>query len=154
MTFLQAVLSNIMANEATNLVTPARNGNSNTGVSAQRTTLPVATPQRPQDTMINRAVMPSRSIAVVSGGNTPSSGAGATGAQNNQPYWSEFSPFQLLADVYRNTFGNSYPVVPTGQQQIVPVPVGESGGSGGNSLMILLILAGAGFAVWYFYFRN
>lgn len=134
------------------LVRPTRNND----VSAQTTSasLPITVPQRSANVLTTNAAMPTRSTAIVSGGSTPTSGAGATGAQNNQPYWSDFSPFQLLADIYRNTFGNSYPVIPTGQQQIIPVPVGESGGTGGNSLILLLILAGAAIGVWYFYFRN
>lgn len=60
-------------------------------------------------------------------------------------------PFSVLADIYSSLFGGDNPQAGTTQYSVVPQTVG---GSSGNSLLILLILAGAGFAIYWFYFRK
>lgn len=61
-----------------------------------------------------------------------------------------FSPFQTLADVFLNTFTGGYqsPTPPTGIVAVSP----DSGSSGTG--LVLLLLAAAGFAVYWFYFRK
>jgi len=63
------------------------------------------------------------------------------------PNW---SPFQTLADVFLNTFSGGYqqPTQPTGIVAVEP----DTGTSGTG--LVILLLAAAGFAVYWFYFRK
>lgn len=60
-------------------------------------------------------------------------------------------PFDVLSDVFRNTFGSDAPNRPNAQQQAL-TPV-TTGGGGGASLVWILLLAGIGGAI-YLYYRN
>lgn len=94
---------------------------------------------------------------------TPSIGGGGVipsrpGITDNgvSPNYQSFyggNSFGVLADLYRNIFGNSDPVIPTNQPSIIPVPIGESGGSG-NNILIIVIIGLAVFGMYYFYFRK
>lgn len=59
--------------------------------------------------------------------------------------------FSVLADIYSSLFGGDNPQAGTTQYSVVPQTVG---GSGGNMAQIFLLLALAGVAVWWFYFRK
>ncbi len=60
-------------------------------------------------------------------------------------------PFSVLADIYSSMFGGDGPQAGTTQYSVVPQTVG---GSSGNTFLIILILAAAGFGIYWFYFRK
>lgn len=99
------------------------------------------------------SVLGSSSDAVVSatGGTIAATTAtGATALEAIRRYPGN-DPFSVLADIYSSMFGGDNPQAGTTQYSVVPQTVG---GSSGNGLTILLILAAAGFAIYWFYFRK
>lgn len=93
--------------------------------------------------------------------NWPSWGMGPIGGSSGTtstdvavPGWesdSGYPLFDTMADLFLQAFGADNPRSTETQYSVVPQ---EVGGSGGNSLLMLLILAGAGFAIYWFYFRK
>lgn len=68
-------------------------------------------------------------------------------------YYEGNDPFSVLSDLYLRAFGSDESRQGTTQYSVVPQEIG--GSSGGSSVfLILLVLVGAGFGIWYFYFRG
>jgi hypothetical protein len=105
-------------------------------------------PIRPRDYGTNRPIY----IPPPAGGSSPPPGSQET-PTDGQSFADRFGRFGVLADLARDLFGAGE----TGTPQ-PPIVVGDAGFSGtsgsGNTMLIVLVLAGVGFAGYWFLVRK
>ncbi len=94
-----------------------------------------------------------RGAVPVSTSNPSTGSSGEAGAGSGSKYFYDVNDRGgLLADLFLRAFGADDPLQGQTQYSVVPQQVGGSSSSGNMGLM-LLVIAGAGVAIWYFYFR-
>lgn len=115
----------------------------------------------PQREPIGRATQVSRTISnyvpsTFSGGNTLSGSSqnGATPTTNIPATGFNYgdNPLGILADLFRNVYGADEGIVSGLPSEIVAVPVSAETGTS-NLLPVLMILAAAGFGIYWYYYR-
>lgn len=127
------------------ITAPTRNTSTSQNGISRATSTAVQTFGAPTRSVLpGTRVYPSRQI-------TPTVQANTTAREGFAATYGTGDPFAILADLFLRT-STGFDPAPPANAGVIAVDPGVSG-SGGSSVLIMLVLGIAAVAIWYFYFR-